>query len=195
MIGSSRGTPGLGLLDPEGERFQVDPLPGECEHLLAAHAGVEPEPESVPDRRAVHLRLDSGAPARQHLCRGRDLAPLLAVELAAAGEPEIDRIAQPVQVDAGPAVDRAQKRHRAVGRRPAVVGCDAVEAGFDILARDGVDRAGEPIAQVALAAAVLVRGRDRDGEGQTHRVARGRLAWRRGAHDQPGDRTLAQAAR
>ena len=98
----------------------------------------------------MHLRLDPGAPARQHFCRGRDLAPRLAVELAAAGEPEIDRIAQPVQVDAGPAVDRAQKRHRAVGRRPAVVGCDAVEAGLDILARDGVDRAGEPVAQVAL---------------------------------------------
>ena len=145
-----QGHAGLGLLDPEGERRQTDPLPAECEHLLAAHAGVEPEPEGVPDRRVVHFRLDPGAPARQHLYRGRDLAPCLAVELAAAGEPQIDRIAQPVQVDAGPAVDRAQKRHRPVGRRPAVVGRDAVEAGLDILARGGVERAGEPVAQIPL---------------------------------------------
>ena len=58
---------------------------------------------------------------------------------------------------------------------------------------DGLRHA--PRAAAADAAAVLVRGRDRDGEGQTHRIARGRAARRRRAHDEPGDRTVAQAAR
>ena len=99
---------GLGLLDAEGERVHVDPFPAERQHLVPAHAAVKPEPEGVPDRRVVDFGLDPGALARQHLGRRRNLAPSLAVGLAAACEPEIDRVAQPVMVDAGSAVDQAQ---------------------------------------------------------------------------------------
>ena len=77
---------GLGLLDPERERTHVDPFPAERQHFFAAHAGVEPEPERIADRGVVDLGLDAGALARQDLGRRRDLAPRLAVELAAAGD-------------------------------------------------------------------------------------------------------------
>ena len=140
----------LRFLDAEGERVHVDPLPAERQHLVPAHAGVEPEPESVADRRVVDLGLDAGAPARQHLGRRRNLAPRLAVELAAAREPEIDRVAQPVMVDAGPAIDRAQQGHRPVRGRPAMIGGDVVEPGLDVRAPDGVERAGEPVAQIPV---------------------------------------------
>ena len=72
------------------------------------------------------------------------------MELAAAGEPEIDRIAQPVVIDAGPAIDRPQQRDRPVGRRPSMVRGDAVEPGLDVPAADGVEEAGEPVAQIAV---------------------------------------------
>ena len=104
-----QGDAGFRVLDPERQPVHVDALPAQGQHLLPAHAGVEPEPQGVPDRRIVDLRLDPGAPARQHLRRGRDLAPCLAVELAAAGKPEIHRITQPFVVDAGPAIDGAQQ--------------------------------------------------------------------------------------
>ena len=132
--GKLQGHAGLGLLDPERERVHVDPLPPERQHLVPAHAGVEPEPEGVADRQVVDFGLDAGAPARQHLRLGRNLAPRLAVELAAAGKPEIDRVAQSIMVDAGPAVDRAQQGHRPVGGRPAMVGGEgAVEFEDDAL--------------------------------------------------------------
>ena len=72
------------------------------------------------------------------------------MELAAACESEIDRVAQPDVVDAGPAVDRTQQGHRPVGGGPAMVGSDAVEPGLDVCPADGVDRAGEPVAEVAV---------------------------------------------
>ena len=112
--GKLQGHAGLGFLDPEGERVHVDALPAKRQHLVPSHAGVETEPEGVADRRVVDLRLDAGAPARQHLGRRRNLAPRLAVELTAARKPEIDRVAQPVMVDAGPAVGRAEQGHRPV---------------------------------------------------------------------------------
>jgi len=148
--GKLQGHARLGLLDAEGERVHVDPLPAQRQHLVPAHAGVEPEPESIADRRVVDLRLDTGTPARQYLRRRRNLAPRFAVKLAAAGEPEIDRVAQPVMVDTGPAVDRAQQGHRPVGGRPSMVGSDAVESGLDIRAADGVERAGEPVTQIPV---------------------------------------------
>ncbi len=140
----------FGFLDAEGERVHVDPLPAEGQHLIPAHAGVEPEPKGIADGGVVDFGLDPGAPARQHLGRRRNLAPRLAVELAASGKPEIDRVAQPVMVDAGPAVDRAQQGHRPVGGRPPMVGGDAVEPGLDVRAADGVERAGKPVAEIAV---------------------------------------------
>ena len=103
--GKLQGHAGLRFLDPEGERDHVDPLPAERQYLVPAHAGVEPEPEGIADRQVVDFGLDAGAPARQHLGRRRNLAPGLAVELAAAGEPEINGIAQPLVIDAGATVD------------------------------------------------------------------------------------------
>ena len=99
---------GVGLLDAEGERVHVDPFPAERQHLVPAHAGVKPEPEGVPGHRVVDFGLDHGAPARQHLGRRRNIAPRLAVGLVAAREPEIDRVPQPVMVDARSAVDQVQ---------------------------------------------------------------------------------------
>ncbi len=75
------------------------------------------------------------------------------MELPAAGQPQVDRIAEAVDVDAGPTVDRAQQGHRAVGGRPAMIGGDPVEPGFDIAARDSVQGTGEPVAEVAAWAA------------------------------------------
>ena len=72
------------------------------------------------------------------------------MELAAAGEPEIARIAQTVVIDTGSAIDRPQQRDRPVGRRPSMVRGDAVEAGLDVAAADGVEGAGEPVAQIAV---------------------------------------------
>ena len=53
--GELQGHAGLGFLDAEGERVHVDPLPAERHHLLAAQAGVEPEPQPVADRRVAAL--------------------------------------------------------------------------------------------------------------------------------------------
>ena len=148
--GKLQRDPCLGFLDPEGECVHVDPPPAERQHLVPAHAGVEPEPKGVADRRVVDFGLDAGAPARQHLGRRQNLAPRLAVKLAAPGKPEIDLIAQPVVVDTRPAVDRPQQGHGPVGGRPSMVGGDAVEPGLDVRAADGVERAGQPVAQMAL---------------------------------------------
>ena len=74
----------------------------------------------------------------------------LTPSFAAAGEPEIDRIAQAFMIDTGPAVDRPQQQYRPVGRRPPVVHGNAVEAGLDIAAANSVERAGKPVAQMAL---------------------------------------------
>ena len=53
--GELQGLAGFGFLDAEAERVHVDPLPAERQHLLAAHAGVEPEPQPVADRRVAVL--------------------------------------------------------------------------------------------------------------------------------------------
>ena len=145
-----QGDAGLRVLDPERQPCHVDALPAQGQHLLPAHAGVKPEPQGVPDRRIVDLFLDPGAPTRQDFCRGRDLAPRLAVELATAGNPEIDRIAQSVPIDTRPTIDRSQQRDGPVGRRPAMVRRDAVEPNLDIPAGNGVESAREPVAQVAV---------------------------------------------
>ncbi len=192
--GKLQGHARLGLLDAEGERVHVDPLPEERQHLVPAHAGVETEPESVADRRVVDLGLDASTPARQHLGRRRDLPARLAVELPAAGQPQVDRIAEAVHVDAGPAVDRPQQRHRAVGRRPAVVGGDPVEAGLDITPRDGVQGTGEPVAEVAvgLVAIELVGARRPVGIGR-HVVLEGVPDRRHAARRGPLCRRIAAA--
>ena len=83
-----------------------------------------------------------------------------------------------------------QGRDRALaGRRAGVV--------FSLCELDWRARPGRTAAcaSSAHAIALLVRGRDLDGDGQTHRSARGRAARRRHAYDKPGDRASAQAAR
>ena len=100
--------------------------------------------------RIAGLRTSASMPVRpagQDLGGRRDLAACLAVKPAAAGKPEIDRVAQPVMVDAWAAVDRAQQRHRPVGRRPSVIGGDAVEARLDVSAGDAVQGPVEPVAR------------------------------------------------
>ena len=65
-----------------------------------------------------------------------------------AASPQIDRIAQSLEIDAGPAVDRAQHRERLVGRRPAVPGGNEIKAVLHVLAGDGVERTLEPVGEV-----------------------------------------------
>ena len=72
------------------------------------------------------------------------------MELAATGEPQVDGVTQAVEVDAGPAIDRAQQGHRPVGRRPPVTLGDAVEARFHVATGNRVEGAGEPVAEIAL---------------------------------------------
>ena len=87
------------------------------------------------------------APARQHLGRRGDAPAALAVEAPAAGDPELHRVAQPLVVDAGAAVDGAQHGDGLVGGGPAVALGDAVEAGLHVAPVDGVEGAGEPVAE------------------------------------------------
>ena len=68
--------------------------------------------------------------------------------VAAPGEPQIDGIAQAVEVDAGSAIDRAQEGYRPVGRRPAVIPGEADEALLHIAAVDGVEGTHAPVAEV-----------------------------------------------
>ena len=72
------------------------------------------------------------------------------MELAAGGEPQIDRVAQAFQIDAGPAVDPAQERDRRVGLRPAVIRGEVVEPGLDIAPGDGVEGTAKPVAEMEL---------------------------------------------
>ena len=138
---------GLGLLDPENPALDVHALPAQRQHLVEPHAGIEAEPERIPGHRAGHLGLDARAPAGKHLGRSGNLAPLLAMILAAAGKPPVDRIAQSLPIDTGPAVDRAQQRYRLIGRRPAMVRGNAVEPVLDIPASDGVERPRQPVVE------------------------------------------------
>ena len=72
------------------------------------------------------------------------------MELAAGGEPQIDRVAQAFQIDAGPAVDPAQERDRRVGLRPAVMRGEVVEPGLDVAPGDGVEGTAKPVAEMEL---------------------------------------------
>ena len=69
---------------------------------------------------------------------------------AAAGEPEIDRIAQAFVIDTGPAVDRSQQQDRPIGPDPPRAAAMPLKRVFDIAAANGVGRAGKPVAQIAL---------------------------------------------
>ena len=92
--------------------------------------------------------LDARPPARQYLRRTRDAPPPLGVEPPARRQPQLDRIAQALVVDAGPAVDRAQHRHRLVGPGPAVPAGDQVEPVLHVLAGDRVQPALDPVAEI-----------------------------------------------
>ena len=98
----------------------------------------------------AHLGLDARAPARQHLGRRRYPLARLAVVAPARGEPQLDRVAQTLMVDAGPAVNRTQERQALVGRHRAVAPGDQVEAGLDVAAVDGVERTIEPVAEIEV---------------------------------------------
>ena len=88
--------------------------------------------------------------------------PCLAVVAPARGQPLLDRVAQVLVIDAGPAVDRAQEGQALVGRSLAVALGDRVEPGFDVPAADRVERAPEPVAQIEVpVAAVAALGRRR----------------------------------
>ena len=140
----------LGVVHTEDPLIPVHPLPPERQHLAQPHTREHAEPEHVPERGIAHHGLNPSPPARQDLGRRRDLAPRLVMEPAAAREPEIDRIGQSPKIHAGPAVDRAKQRHALVGRRPAVLPGDAVEALLHVLARDGIQRTGQPVAEGPL---------------------------------------------
>ena len=70
------------------------------------------------------------------------------MEPAAGGKPQIDRIAQPFNIDAGTAIDRAQQRNYFVGPRPPVARHEAVEPGLDVPAANGIERPREPVAEM-----------------------------------------------
>ena len=116
--------------------------------LLAAHAGVEPEPQRVAGGRVAHRGLDALAPARQNLGRGRDPPPHRTVIASAAGEPLIGRVVQPLDIDAVAAVDGSQQGDDLVGRRPSGLPGDSIEAGLHVAAGDGVEGSCEPVAEI-----------------------------------------------
>ena len=90
-------------------------------------------------------------PARQRgstSAGGGNLAALAGIEAPAAGEPLLDGIAQTVMIDAGSAVDGTQEGHALIGGLFAMVSGNAVEAGLDVAAGDGVERTSEPVADV-----------------------------------------------
>ena len=149
MTGSSQRRARLCVLDPEDQRRHVHPLPVQRQHLPQAHAGEEAEPERVAHAGRADRLLDALLPARQHLGRGGDLAPPAAVIPAAAGEPQIDRVAQPLKVDAGAAVERAQQRDCPVGRRPAGVLRQPVEQRLHVAPGNPVQRTLVPVGEIA----------------------------------------------
>ena len=69
---------------------------------------------------------------------------------AATGEPQINRIAQTLEIDTGSAIDRTQERYRLVGRRPAAIPGDAVETAFHVPAGDGIERTHLPVTETTL---------------------------------------------
>ena len=78
--------------------------------------------------------------------------------LAAAGAPQLDRVAQALEIDAGPAIDRTQERYRHVGRRPTVIPGEAVETVLYIPAADGVERTHAPVGEIAEYGAIVFIG-------------------------------------
>ncbi len=153
--GKRQRHPGLGFLNPERPRIEVHPLPTQRSDLAQAHAGVEPKQQQVAVHRVDHRSLDAFAPAREHLCWRGNPPPRLGVIAPAAGEPQLDRIAQPLVVDAGSAVDRAEKRQALVGRHLAVTLGDEMEAGLNVPAGNRIERAGEPVAEVEIGIAPI----------------------------------------
>ena len=140
--------PALGLFDPEQPSIEVHPVPCERHDLATAHAGVEAEHQQVAVHRIDHRRLDARTPARQHLGRrGNPLAGLRVVA-PAASDPEFNRIAKALVVDARAAVHRAQERQRLIGRHRAVALGDQPETLLDVAAGDGIERAGAPVAEI-----------------------------------------------
>ena len=90
-------------------------------------------------------------------------------------------------IHAGPAVDRAQERHRLIGRHRAALFGDEMEAGLDVALGDRIEWTRAPVAEieVGIAAVGLLDSprRDRGGDGRAragyvggqspHRRARG----------------------
>ncbi len=153
--GKLQRRPGLGLLDPERSRIEAHPFPTQRHDLAPPHACVKPEQQQVVVHRVDHRSLDALAPARQHLGWRGNPPPRLGVIAPSAGEPQLDRIAQPLVVDAGPAIDRAEKRQALVGRYLAVTLGDEMEAGLNVPAGDRIKRAGEPVAEVEISIAPI----------------------------------------
>ena len=61
--GKLQGHTGLRFLHAKREGFHVDPFPAEREDLVAPHAGVEPEPQGIPDCLVIDFRFDPLLPA------------------------------------------------------------------------------------------------------------------------------------
>ena len=97
----------------------------------------------------IRLGLDTLAPSRQHFGRRRDAPPLRTVVAPAGGEPQLDRIAQALAIDAGTAIDGTQHRDALVGHRPPVTFGDEMKPRLHVPAGDGVERPGEPVAEAA----------------------------------------------
>ena len=71
------------------------------------------------DTQDATVQVDGLPAEREHLGRGGDAPLALAVEAAASGGPELDRVAQPPMVDTGAAVDGAQHGDGLIGGGPA----------------------------------------------------------------------------
>ena len=67
---------------------------------------------------------------------------------APTGEPQIDGVAQSVDIDAGTAIDRAQEGYRPVGRRPTVIAGKPDETVLHVASRDGIEWAHAPVVEV-----------------------------------------------
>lgn len=149
----------LGVLDADGHGRHVDLRPGEGNHFREPHSGVESEAEGVAGDRVAHRRLEAAVPAWQDFRRRLDAAAARAVQPPTGGAPELHRIAQVLEIETWPAVNRAEQFHGGVRLHPAWPFGQFVEPPLDVAPVDVVERPVEPVAEIPVNGTAVVGDR------------------------------------